>query len=43
MDGQLALDAFNHPYAYAATSDAHNLTTTTTKELPCTAQPSTAR
>jgi hypothetical protein len=28
VDGNVALDAFNHPYAYAATPKARNLTAT---------------
>jgi hypothetical protein len=28
VDGSAALDAFNHPYAYAATRQARNLATT---------------
>jgi hypothetical protein len=28
VDGTAALDAFNHPYAYAAVGAAHNLTAT---------------
>jgi len=28
VDGSAALDAFNHPYAYAATRHARNLATT---------------
>ncbi len=38
VDGDLALDAFNHPYAYAATPCAHHLP----EESPCSARLSTA-
>jgi len=35
-DGSVALDAFNHPYAYAATRDARNLTVTGGLTTPMT-------
>ena len=34
VEGSAALDAFNHPYAYAATSDALNVTTTAAPMSP---------
>ena len=36
VDGSVALDAFNHPYAYAATPAAHNLTATGVPPSPMT-------
>ncbi|MBV9164730.1 MAG: hypothetical protein JO342_01090 [Solirubrobacterales bacterium] len=35
-DGSVALDAFKHPYAYAATRDARNLTVTGGLTTPMT-------
>jgi len=36
-DGSAALDAFNHPYAHAATRDARSLATTGVSTSPLTA------
>jgi hypothetical protein len=34
VEGGAALDAFNHPYAYAATPDAHNVATRAATDQP---------
>jgi len=36
VDGSAALDAFNHPYAYAATGAARNLVVTGVPAIPAT-------